>query len=68
MSSLPINMFSFIAHGSHIQVLEPIELKEKVMHEIEKMGVMRIKKNLSLDTDNVVEWCKAKIKSENVSV
>ena len=26
-----------LSYGSHIQVLEPIELKEKVMHEIEKM-------------------------------
>ncbi len=33
-----------------------------------ELGVMRIKRNLSLDTDHVVEWCKAKIKSENASV
>ena len=26
-----------LSYGSHIQVLEPIELKGKVMHEIEKM-------------------------------
>ena len=32
-----------------------------------ELGNIRIKKNLSLDTDNVVEWCKAKIKSENAS-
>lgn len=33
-----------------------------------ELGVMRIKRNLSLDTDNVVEWCKNKIKSVNASI
>lgn len=33
-----------------------------------ELGVMRIKRNLSLDTDNVVEWCRAKIKSVNASI
>lgn len=28
-----------------------------------ELGVVRIKKNISLDTDDVVEWCKNKIKS-----
>ena len=28
-----------------------------------ELGVVRIKRNLSLDTDDVVEWCKDKIKS-----
>lgn len=28
-----------------------------------ELGIMRIKKNLSLGTDDVVEWCKAKISS-----
>lgn len=32
------------------------------------MGVTRIKKNLSLDTDNVVDWCKTKIKSTNATI
>lgn len=27
-----------------------------------ELGVVRIKKNLYLDTDNVVDWCKTKIK------
>lgn len=46
-----------------------IELLQNLdkLHTTE-LGVMRIKKKLSLDTDNVVEWCKAKIKSENASV
>ena len=26
-----------------------------------ELGVIRIKKNLSIETDDVVEWCKAKI-------
>lgn len=29
------------------------------------LGVVRIKKNLSLETDDVVEWCKSKISSPN---
>lgn len=33
-----------------------------------EMGVERIKKNLSLDTDNVVEWCKDKIKSSSADI
>lgn len=33
-----------------------------------ELGVIRIKRNLSLDTDNVVEWCKTKIKSANASI
>lgn len=28
-----------------------------------ELGVIRVKKNLSLDTDDVVDWCKAKINS-----
>ncbi len=28
-----------------------------------QLGVERIKRNLSLDTEDVVEWCKAKIDS-----
>ena len=28
-----------------------------------ELGIMRIKRNLSLNTDDVVEWCKAKISS-----
>ncbi len=28
-----------------------------------ELGVERIKRNLSLDTDDVVEWCKTKINS-----
>lgn len=30
-----------------------------------KMGVDRIKKNLDLNVDNVVDWCKDKIKKPN---
>lgn len=32
-----------------------------------EMGVGRIKKNLSLDTDLVVEWCRERIKSTGAS-
>ena len=33
-----------------------------------KMGVERIKRNLSLATDDVVGWCKTKILNERASV
>ena len=33
-----------------------------------EMGVERIKRNLSLDTDDVVEWCKDKIKSVDAKI
>lgn len=33
-----------------------------------ELGVERIKRNLSLDTDDVVEWCKTKINSENAVI
>lgn len=37
------------------------------MHTTE-LGVVRIKRNLSLDTDDVVEWCKDKIKSDHAVI
>ena len=33
-----------------------------------ELGVMRIKRNLSLDTDDVAEWCKFKISSGNAVI
>ncbi len=33
-----------------------------------ELGVERIKRNLSLDTDDVVEWCKTKINSTNAII
>ncbi len=33
-----------------------------------KMGIDRIKKNLSLDTDNVINYCKNKILDKNCTV
>ena len=33
-----------------------------------ELGVERIKRNLSLDTDDVVDWCKAKINSVNTVI
>ncbi|MDD6811186.1 MAG: DUF3781 domain-containing protein [Lachnospiraceae bacterium] len=33
-----------------------------------ELGVKRIMKNLSLDTDNVVEWCKTKIGLPNAAI
>ena len=33
-----------------------------------ELGIVRIKRNLSLDTENVVEWCKDKILSTNAII
>lgn len=33
-----------------------------------ELGVVRIKKNLSLDKDNVVDWCKEKIKLPHTDI
>lgn len=33
-----------------------------------ELGVMRIRRNLSLDTDDVVSWCKEKIQNPNASI
>ena len=33
-----------------------------------ELGVDRIKKNLSLQTDDVVEWCREKIKSKQAVI
>lgn len=33
-----------------------------------ELGVLRIKRNLSLDTDHVVDWCKTKINSADAVI
>ena len=33
-----------------------------------EMGVERIKRNLSLNTDDVVEWCRGRISDSNASI
>lgn len=33
-----------------------------------ELGVVRIKRNLSLDTDDVADWCKIKISSANAII
>lgn len=33
-----------------------------------ELGVVRIKRNLSLEADDVVEWCREKIKSQNAEI
>lgn len=33
-----------------------------------EMGIERIKRNLSLHTDDVVEWCKNKMKSSSANI
>ena len=51
------------------ELCQPIELLENLarLHTTE-LGVGRIKKNLSLDADDVVAWCKAKIHSDNAVI
>ena len=33
-----------------------------------ELGIVRIKRNLMLETDDVVEWCKEKIKLPNAEI
>lgn len=33
-----------------------------------ELGVLRIKRNLALDTDDVILWCKTKIDSDNAVI
>ena len=33
-----------------------------------ELGVVRIKRNLSLDTEDVVDWCREKIQSANAII
>lgn len=45
----------------------------ELLHNLDKihtteLGEIRITKNLSLDTDNPVEWCKNKISSSNAKI
>lgn len=50
-----------------------MEEKQELLNNIGKvhiteMGIDRIKKNLKLDIDNVVEYCKNKILDENSNI
>ena len=49
--------------------IEPNELLDNLdkLHTTE-LGIVRIKRNLSLDTNDVVEWSKAKINSHNAVI
>lgn len=47
--------------------------KESLLSNIDKvhtteMGINRIKKNLGLDTNDVVEWCKNKVLDEGCNI
>ncbi|MDD4849699.1 MAG: DUF3781 domain-containing protein [Gemmiger sp.] len=48
-------------------------MENELIRNIEKvhtteLGVARIKKNLSFDTDDVVEWCKSKIIGQDATL
>lgn len=45
----------------------PLLLSLDKLHTTD-MGIDRIKKNLSIDTEDVVGWCKKKIKNPNSSI
>lgn len=50
-----------------------LEMSNELLNNLDKvhtteMGVSRIKRNLSLDTDDVVEWCKDKIQSSSANI
>ena len=47
--------------------------KNELLNHLDKlhtteMGLARIKRNIALDSDNVVDWCKNKIFSYNASI
>lgn len=48
-------------------------MKKELLNHIDEihtteLGVVRIKRNLSLNTDDVVAWCKNKIKSAHAMI
>lgn len=50
-----------------------MNLDNELIKNLEKLhttelGLARIKRNLSLDTDDVIEWCKAKIIADNAVI
>ena len=50
-----------------------IKLENELLNNLAKihtteLGIVRIKRNLSLDIDDVVEWCKNKIISKNAKI
>ena len=50
-----------------------MSLDNELLNNLDKvhtteLGVARIKRNLSLDTDHVVEWCRDKIQSSDANI
>ena len=64
-----IRYFLILKMQPYIHASLSNELIEKLdkLHTTE-LGVVRIKRNLSLDVDDVVEWCRDKIKSDNAVI
>ena len=55
------------------RLVEYDKLKNELLNNLAKvhtteLGIVRIKRNLSLDIDDVVEWCKNKISSKNANI
>lgn len=67
-----------IRHGANYILIDEeyqvdIDLVEKLLNNLGKLhttelGVVRIKRNLLLDTDDVVAWCKEKIESDDAII
>lgn len=50
-----------------------MSMENELLNNLDKvhtteLGVVRIKRNLSLDTDKVVEWCKDRIQSPSANI
>ncbi len=50
-----------------------MNIKNELLNNLDKLhttelGIVRIKRNLFLDTDKVVEWCKEKINSDSAII
>lgn len=55
------------------RLVEYDKLKNELLNNLAKvhtteLGIVRIKRNLFLDVDDVVEWCKNKINSKNANI
>lgn len=76
-SRLTFSMFAYIIllkeKDEEMVYLSIMSNTAELLNNLDKLhttelGVVRIKRNLSLETDDVVEWCKEKIKLPNAEI
>ena len=65
--------FCLLSEGDAPAGNAAVEIREDLLSNIDKLhttelGIVRIKKNLSLSTDDVVNWCKTKINLPNAVI